>query len=462
MNLEQRGGPEQPMNPPDTSPEQKKPSLEERLLKAGVPPECFEDEELKDLVLKSFPNLNMRMSLGFDVALEESGMANDRVSKLLLSALDRAIYKQRPDLAAKIASIAKFPARELESHVWDEGMMRLVSRFGWEYFFDVCRAFDIDMDKARGSLRRSIMAESIRSTFGVMEAVFQAEVMKGFEQACGDDRFKDAAAVASHYQINREAVQESISKKYLKSLERFIDLRKAEVIRNLFPDEVNAVDARQAEASLVMGLSRFLRGLRKAEKLTSNITAFVKSIGGSALRNPSVRMAVREAYFRLCLNGEKLDVFTENFPADVSTIDSREIVDLLSKLSTARSSPQAAYQILRAAPEAAFANPEVQKAGVDAYIQMLMMGQKTDAMIETFHLDSGVIEAEIRKAVIEPMTQSIKAGDFAKVKTLNDRVRLLPNDVCGRNRFPILKKAVESGFSLMELSRYPFLISSVL
>ena len=87
-----------------------------------------------------------------------------------------------------------------------------------------------------------------------------------------------------------------------------------------------------------------------------------------------------------------------------------------------------------------------------------MIGQNADALIKTFHLDSGVIEVKLWNGVLESMTQAIKDRDFAKVKTLNDRVPILPKDVY----MPHLKKALASGFSLMELHRYPYLISSLL
>ena len=137
-----------------------------QLKKMGIPegvfPEpLFQDKEMLEFVLEQLPSIKSEAMIGSltgtEVLDEERGVQeNTGASKILFKAMDRAIYFKKPELARRIVGMAGFNLDDVRHDIWNEFMMTRINSLGWEYFYEVGKAFGIETDKINKTIIRSI------------------------------------------------------------------------------------------------------------------------------------------------------------------------------------------------------------------------------------------------------------------------------------------------------------------
>ncbi|MBH41627.1 MAG: hypothetical protein CL685_02855 [Candidatus Magasanikbacteria bacterium] len=492
--------------------------LEKLGIPEGVFPEAlFQDKEMLEFVLEQLPSIKSSIFMGAlaggggEVANEERGVQKKTgASKILFKAMDRAIYLKKPELARRVADLAGFNLEDVHFDLWNKFMMTRIHSLGWEYFYDVCKSFDIKEDKINKTIIRSIERDlqygkkEVIKKFEIylehggsrdqLSADFQDNAIRGLsvlftagnheeverwgvifqlspeqkemarKQAINGlikKRKYDKAIILGEENLKEYLVQQ-FSNHYL-SLLVSLSWTEIEKLEKDHSEYISEVPVEERKKALSSGLGSMMKG-RGAERWLSieENQARVASLPDDVVLGGSVQNEALQLYEKMLVDPEsKVAIpFIELFrlSQDVREGHLKTVVDrIFSHPTLNRGDLDKLVVIVERYPFLRdLIENEDQQEKILAAIQNSLSSR---IQCEKY---MGLLKKELQdKLVFSKFEQAILSDDQREFERLGKEFKLFEG-IDLRRKWGELKASFNAGFSVYELSRYPFLVSSLI
>jgi hypothetical protein len=490
--------------------------LEQLGIPEGVfPEELFQDEEMLEFVLEQLPSIKQEAIIGSltgsEVIDEERGVQKKTgASKILFKAMDRAIYLKKPELARRVADLAGFNLKDVRWDLWNKFMMTRIHSLGWEYFYDVCKSFDIKEEKINKTIIRSIERDlqngkkEVIKKFEIylehggsrdqLSADFQDKAIKGLAVLFAEGNYEESESwgvifklspeqkeMARKQAINgliktrkydkaiilgeenlKENLVQQFSNHYL-SLLVSLSWTGIEKLEKEYSEYISEVPIEERNKALSKGLGSMFKG-RGAQRWLSieENRAGVASLSDDVVQGPIVQNEALRMYERII--------------ADSDNKDDIPFIDLF------RLSQDVRERYLKTVVDRIFFQSNLNRGDLDQlvgivnkypFLRDLIEDEKQQEKILAAIQSSissrigcekymGLLKMELQDILVSSkFEQAILSDNKKEFELLSKEYKLFERIDLSRN-WDNLKESIKRGFSVYELSRYPFLVSSLI
>ena len=493
--------------------------LKELDIPDGVFPEAlFQDEEMLNFLIERLPSIKPLIVAGSltghgEVRNELRGVQdNTGASKILFEAMDLAICLKKPELARRVAVVAGFDIENVKNDIWNQFMMTRIHSLGWEYFYRVGEEFGIDEGKINDTLLRSIESEipsgkkevvenfklfkkhsppdqSIPETIaaGAVKGAVNLLKKKNFEEAeelastfslsidqkvesgreaiielISDKKYADAIVVGDHESLGEDFLCENFSQYYL-NLAKSLSWTEMQKLQSEYGKYITRVDEHQRNQVLTKGLIEKMNGRDPKMWLLSEANKpQVASLPDSIFQNTTIQAQSCKVYTALLLKFDK---------------DAGAIIELL------RTPPQLVEKYLHKVVLAYFGNKNLERTHLESIVAIIQAHpflrkiidnpEQQRQVFESLKLlisartnvakYIGLLSQELQSQLLfSEMEQAIRDDNQREFARVSDITGLFENIGEDRRKWTDLRACTKAGFSLYEISRYPFLVSSII
>lgn len=491
----------------------KKLGIPEGIFPAGL----FQDEEMLKFVLKQLPDIKQEVIMGNltggSVRDEEQGVqGNTGASKILFKVMDRAIYLKKPELARRVAAVAGFDIENVKHDIWNQFMMTRIHSLGWEYFYRVGGEFGIDEDTINDTLLRSIerdlpggdkkvveefklfkkhsqpdqlIPETIIA--GATKGAVQLLKKKNFEEAeeladtfslstdqkvkagkeaaiklIGDKKYADAVVVGDHESLGEDFLCEKFSQFYL-NLAESLSWTEMQKLQSEYGKYLTRVDEDQRNRALTKGLIEKMNGREpKAWLLSEANKPQIASLPDSIFQNTTIQAQSCKVYTALLLKFDKdADVILKLLRTPPELVEKylrKVVLSYFGNKNLERTHLESITVIIQTHPflREIIDTPEQQRQVFESL--KLLISSRTN-IAKCIGLLSQEFQSQLLFSEMEQAIRDDNQREFARVAGTTGLFKNIGED---RRKWTDLKACTKAGFSLYEIFKYPFLVSSII